>query len=406
MKKLFGNAVMVLLGLTMALGAAEMLLRVFPNLLPSEVRVNPPSRRVKALVDETYDFRQSDGDLFHYMQGKIVPLLPDQDQVVAQIHMITDENGFRNSPPEKNTYEIVALGDSFTRASGVAFSWTQKLAEYSESDVLNLGDVGFGPQDELKVLQQYGLNKQPQWVIMAYFEGNDLYDAAAYDQANPFILPRFGRYIINQSREAWNERQGKIQTEVNSNYQYPIIVTINNKDLNIAFFSYYIAWLSVDLETIDSSQDFRLVQETILQVQKLCEAADAHFLLVYIPSKEHIYMPYLTDANTLAHIFTSVPTITLDEEKFLQFTSESITSELINKHMGDQAQLMADFAIENDIHFLNLTPIFQEEASMGAELYYTFDTHWNQLGHELAAKSINKYIEGILSNSSSGTSGH
>ena len=47
--------------------------------------------------------------------------------------------------------------------------WTQKLAEQTEMDVFNLGDVGFGPQDELKMLQQYGLKKQPQWVIMAYF---------------------------------------------------------------------------------------------------------------------------------------------------------------------------------------------------------------------------------------------
>jgi len=95
------------------------------------------------------------------MRGTIVPLSPDQDQVVAHVHMITDAYGFRNSPPEKAVYDIVALGDSFTRASGVASPWPQKLAEYTGRDVLNLGDVGFGPQGELKVLRQYGLKKQP-----------------------------------------------------------------------------------------------------------------------------------------------------------------------------------------------------------------------------------------------------
>ena len=198
---------LALLGLAIALGLVEMLMRAFPNWVPSEVRVNPPARRVKAFIDETYDLRQSDGDLYYYMRGNIVPLSPDQDQVIAHVHMITDANGFRNSPPEKATYDIVALGDSFTRASGVATPWPQKLAEYTGSDVLNLGDVGLGPQDELKVLRQYGLKKQPQWVILAYFEGNDLYDAASYEQANPFILFRFGKYILARSIEAWQERR-------------------------------------------------------------------------------------------------------------------------------------------------------------------------------------------------------
>ena len=50
-----GNAVLLLLGLAMALGLVEMLMRTFPTWLPPEVRVNPPARRVKALIDETYD---------------------------------------------------------------------------------------------------------------------------------------------------------------------------------------------------------------------------------------------------------------------------------------------------------------------------------------------------------------
>jgi hypothetical protein len=392
-----GNVVLVLLGLAFALGVVELLLRAFPNLIPPEVRVNPPARRITAFIDETYDLRQSDGDLFHYMRGKIVTLSPEEDQVLAHVNMITDANGFRNSPPEQATYGIVALGDSFTRASGVPSPWPQLLANHTGRDVLNLGDVGFGPQDELKVLQQYGLKKQPQWVIMAYFEGNDLYDAGAYDQATPFILARFGRYIVDKSIETWHKGQGGTQTETTPNYRYPITVTINNKDLEMTFFSYYVAWLSVNREAIASSQNYHLVRETILQVQELSEAEEARFLLVYVPSKEHVYLPYLKDDNTLASVFTDVPTTELDEAGFLQFTSERSTPELIFQHMDDQGNLLADFAAEHEILYLNLTSTFQEEASTGAEMYYTFDTHWNQLGHDLAAETINKYIEGILS---------
>ena len=372
-------------------------MRAFPNLVPLEVRVNPPARRVKAFVDETYDLRQSDGDLNHYMRGHIVPLSPDQDQVVAHVHMITDANGFRNSPPEKAAYDIVALGDSFTRASGVATPWPQKLAEYTGSDVLNLGDVGFGPQDELKVLRQYGLKKQPQWVILAYFEGNDLYDAASYEQATPFILLRFGKHILGRSLEAWQEKRSvTASAAANSNYRYPITLTINHKELETVFFSSYISWLSLDKETIAASQNYHLVRESILQVQTLSEAAGANFLLVYVPSKSHVYLPYLDDPETLEDIFVDVPRLELDDAGFIQFTNKTSTPELTRQHMDDQAGLMADFAVEQDIHFLDLTPVFQEEASAGVELYYGFDTHWNQLGHNLAAETINEYLEEML----------
>jgi SGNH hydrolase-like domain, acetyltransferase AlgX len=402
-----GNIVLVLLGLGVALGLAEMLMRAFPNWVPLEVRVNPPARRVKAFTDETYDLRQSDGDLYYYMRGKILPLSPDQDQVIAHIHMVTDAHGFRNSPPEKATYDIVALGDSFTRGSGVASPWSQKLAEHTRSDVLNLGDVGFGPQDELKVLRQYGLKKQPQWVIMAYFEGNDLYDAASYEQANAFILLRFGRYIVNRGIEAWHERgPGGGSAAVISSYRYPIMITINHEELEMAFFSYYVSWLSVNREAIESSQDYLLARETILQVRELSEAAGAHFLLVYLPSKEHVYVPYLNDANTLALVFSDVPAIEPDKSGFLEFTSERATPELTLQHMDDQANLLADFAAENHIRFLDLTPVFQEVAGAGAELYYPFDTHWNQLGHDLAARTIYKYMEELQADSPSKTLGH
>ena len=391
---ILGNVALILLGFGIALGLAEMLMRAFPNWVPPLVRVNPPARRVKAFIDETYDLRKSDGDLFHHMLGNIVPLSPDQDQVVAQVHMVTDANGFRNSPPEKNTYGIVALGDSFTRASGVAAPWPQKLAEYTGMDVLNLADVGFGPQDELNVLRQYGLKKKPAWVIMAYFEGNDLYDAGSYEQANPFISLRFGRYILDQSIESWRERKsGGTRTELVPNYRYPITITINGNELEMVFFPSYISWLSLSREEIAESQNYQLVQKTILEVQKLSTATGANFLLVYMPSKSHVYLPHLNDPEVTARIFVKVQGIEQDNAGFLQFTNNSVTPELIHQHIDNQSILLAGFTAKQNISFLDLTPTFQKVAGEGAELYYPYDTHWNQLGHDLASETIYNYLK-------------
>jgi hypothetical protein len=250
------------------------------------------------------------------------------------------------------------------------------------------------------------LKKQPHLVILAYFEGNDLYDAASYERATPLILFRFARYALNRSLESWRGPSlGAAQAEAAPDYLYPVRITINNRDLETAFLSYYLSWLSVDREAIETSQDFRLTSETILRMRELSEEAGAQFLLVYVPSKEHVYLPYLTDADTLARVFADVPTIELDETGFLQFVDGRATPELTRQQMDAQARLLADFAVDNNIRFLDLTPIFHEEAGRATELYYPFDTHWNQLGHDLAAQSINAYIQEMLSDASDEAAG-
>jgi hypothetical protein len=319
--------------------------------------------------------------------------------------MVTDGNGFRNSPPEKDRYDIIALGDSFTRASGVASPWPQILEKNAGVDVLNLGDVGFGPQDELKVLQRYGIIKRPQLVIMAYFEGNDLYDAGAYEQANPFILFRFGRYILDRSVKAWQQTDSSPTDAAPRNYRYPISVPINHKKLEMVFFPSYISWLALSREEIEASRNYREVCETILQVQKEAESAGAQFLFVYLPSKSHVYLPYIDDAKTQERIFSNVPRLALDEKDFIQFTGEKATPELIRQHMDDQAYLLAEFAAEHNILFFDLTPAFQDAAGAGEELYFAFDTHWNQHGHDLAAAAIYHYVEGMLPHAASKTPG-
>jgi hypothetical protein len=84
-----------MLGVGIALGLTELLLREFPNWVSGVVRVDPPVRLVEAFKDETYDVKLLNGDLFYYMEGTIVPLAPDEDQILAHA-FTTDEYGFRN----------------------------------------------------------------------------------------------------------------------------------------------------------------------------------------------------------------------------------------------------------------------------------------------------------------------
>src|SRR4029077_13277478 len=95
----------------------------------------------------------------------------------------TDEEGFRNARTRARI-DVAALGDSFTDAMTLdaADSWTSRLERETGLAVQNYGTAGFGPQQELRVLTDYALGHHPRVVVLAYFAGNDLFDAEAFDE--------------------------------------------------------------------------------------------------------------------------------------------------------------------------------------------------------------------------------
>lgn len=388
------NGSLILIGAALALLAMELLLRAAPNLAPAKVRVNPPVRRSEPRGDKAYDIRLSDGDLFHWLEGRIAPLKPDQDPIVARVLLEIDSNGFRNSAPVEYSYEVVVLGDSFAIGKNVASPWPARLADYSGLAVLNLGQSAFGPQDEFNVLERYGLQEQPAWIVMAFFEGNDLHDAGAYERANPFIVTRLGNYILTRAVEEWKVGQTNevdrddVRQLKDKAYQYPIPVELRAEDVQMAFFPPYVSWLSASREIIELSENFRLVTESILSIDQLADEINAELLLVYIPSKPHVYLEYVSQAEILRRVFEDVNEVTLDGSGFLMLSADSVSPRDVYLRSDDQSQLMAKLAEEESIAFLDLTQIFKAEAANGVELYYPFDTHWNQKGHDLAAQAI------------------
>lgn len=102
---------------------------------------------------------------------------PDCDEVVYR----TDERGFRN-PPGIRRADIVVIGDSVTEAGEVAeeLTFVQKMGNALGLVAVNLGTSGYGPQQELGVLERYGFSYQPRLVVWQVTEWNDVLDANMY----------------------------------------------------------------------------------------------------------------------------------------------------------------------------------------------------------------------------------
>ena len=108
---------------------------------------------------------------------------------VAQGGFVTNSRGFRTEEygPDKapGTWRVVALGDSFTFASGgVPWGdlWTTRLRAQLQAasprpvELINLGVPGIGPSFELRVWRQEGAALHPDLVLLGLFVGNDFTD--------------------------------------------------------------------------------------------------------------------------------------------------------------------------------------------------------------------------------------
>ncbi len=60
-------------------------------------------------------------------------------------------------------------------------SWPSRLEGLLGVPVQNYGTAGFGPQQELLVLKDYVAPHRPRTVVLAFFAGNDIFDAEAFD---------------------------------------------------------------------------------------------------------------------------------------------------------------------------------------------------------------------------------
>ena len=92
-----------------------------------------------------------------------------------------DKNGFRNDEDFASA-DIAVIGDSYVESPMLPSSKlaTTRLATLMQQTVANLGQSGYGPQQELAVLKRYALPLHPKSVVWVFYEGNDLRDAERY----------------------------------------------------------------------------------------------------------------------------------------------------------------------------------------------------------------------------------
>ena len=378
-KNLLPRIGLVLLGVVVAVLLMLALVSLFPGLLPDQRAAN---QRIEVRYTEL------DGDLFFHLKGQVKP---PQDPALLSAHVIeTDENGFRVPAMRLDDYAdyaIVALGDSFTDAWMVAAPWPDVLARELDTPVLNLAYRGYGTLEEADILREFG-GGDHQWILLGFFEGNDLLNISRTylnqgDAGNP---------LANLVRETIAPDDFAIEESPDGNYRYPLALYIGADFYELAFYDFYIWILNAEREVYEQSQNLRVFREALDDIIQTSDGACV--AVVYMPTKAHIYFRYAEPFGRRWIEESGLRTAINAEGWIDNGVPEAVDFETLLGRMDNQRDAVRDAVEGSGAFFIDLTPAFEEAAAQSQMTYLTYDTHWNQSGHELAGRTVADFLRG------------
>lgn len=339
----------------------------------------------------------------------------------------TDREGFRN-PATRERIAIAALGDSFTDALmlPVEQAWPARLEQILKIPVQNYGIAGFGPQQELYVLQDYVIQHRPSVVVVAYFAGNDIFDAQSFakfeqtrtegaEMAGWKIKKVVMRYEILYSvallRTAFHGllRRGKaaepppnqlIRDTIKVAAAKPAVSTapprayfdrgmfhipIHGHTVSFALMPPYLRTLTYSKADLEALPGWKLTRRAYQDMKRAVDQEGARLVVMYIPFKSQLYLPFLEQSfstDDLNRTFTFY---------FRENPSDADVKKMSRNRLV-QNEMMRNLCEEMGILFLDLTPALQRQIDQGNSVYFSDDAHWNSDGHELAARELADFL--------------
>lgn len=322
------------------------------------------------------------GDIFYNQPGWVAP--PDEPyQVLAEFPLVYDEDGFRMPARPAEHYQVLALGDSYTEAANVSLPWPDTLARASGLSVRNLGFRGYGPVEEALVLQQYGPDSDPDYVIVGFFEGNDLSNAVTARDRN-LLMPIDSTMPDEEfaDLDIWmSDHEGP--------FRYPMRLQINDQEIDIAFLEGYVWGLNGDLQVYAQSLDLEITAQSWHEMDAVLP--DDCLIIAFFPSKPHIYLPYLMPEYQDV-LLENVAGLDSEPGGRIQLVQEDTPFDVLVDRLDNLRDAVAARARAEGFIFFDLTPFFQEAAARGELLHYAYDTHWNQAGHDLAGRVLADFV--------------
>lgn len=398
MKRALARGLGLALGLALGVVALELALRWRPQWLPSWYR-------------ETFVFQGV--ELFHPgilartpVEGVPLPLpvgtftgVPPADLIEQGIAppdaredaerwpdllIPADADGFPN-PERRERAELVLLGDSFGVGAGVERppGLRARLAERTGLSVYDVSVAGIGPIHEEWLLREVVLAKQPRAVIWLFYAGNDVTYSieplayrrlgfATYAEAHAGRLrPR--SFLLDLWRRSRERASGPPRTPLPG---FPLR-RADGSLRPIWFQPENLAQLGYPRELWEASIGWRTAREALERGIEAARASGVVPILVYLPSKAEVYLPYVEDEPELLR--RTVEAYAAPDADAPEESAAALRARLL-EHRGALEALFLAFCEERGVACLSATPWLERLAREGRLGYLATDTHWNTEG--------------------------
>ena len=372
------------------------------ELFPSLIRVlNLSSIHYYALrgtyiVDDELVLRNRPSSTFQISQFKGELYDPSYAvEVPAMLYKATyDKDGFRNNSMRSRS-DIVVIGDSYIEfGHDNDDTFSKRLEALSGLHSTNLGTGWHGPFQYLSVLKRYGIAQHPKYALLCFFEGNDIGDIRAYMEwkgggaywhFNLSSKNFFQRYMMVLQDLVFFP--GTLATQfaartvpqdsVNHDQLHPNLVALQlgNETIKTTFFYKNETRSAGEMA---KTKEWGLLRQLLVEFQAISRANNIVPIVVFIPTKAHIYAEYSTTSSGI---------------NWVKIRDQQISA----KNNVETAMARTCEAV--GMKFVSLTPVFQQAASRGKFLYYPFDTHWNSEARQIAAWFIGRNVLNVPSRS-------
>lgn len=374
------KALLILGGVAFAVLLVVIGLMLFPQLIPG---ADFAERQYAGTTIEV-TFTEMDGDLFAD-GNRVRPLV--ENRTLEAYTLAWDADGFRVPARVADRYPIAAIGDSFTEGAQVPLPWPDRLAELLDTPVRNYAYRNYGPFESLDVVREYVAQEPREWLIYGFFSGNELGDMIRTEQQR--ISARTPEYLLPFLFERAADRVPPLDPE--RNYTYPMPVIVGGSYYDMAFNENWMWWqLAPEDGFADSATFDRMGQ--VLDVMAETVGPQTCRTLVFIPSKLQLYWPYVDWNGRRYLLYVAQRPAPEGPDGLLLLRDAPLTDaddDALIARLNEQRDAVRDLADARGWLFIDLLDPFRERiAAEEALLYYRYDTHWNQAGHDLAAQLI------------------
>jgi hypothetical protein len=289
----------------------------------------------------------------------------------------TNEWGMRDRPhalaKPAGTFRILVLGDSFMEALQVAFDESlpsrleASLAERGGPvEVINGSTSGWGTDDEVTYLERYGIQFEPDLVLVALTVHNDVSDNLVFEHHEL----RDGRIVPRPPVETaaldWALVRGRDWVAGQSHLYnvYRRLKAIRQGQAEADDLDAHVASLIRRESDERTNTGWEVTRKLLDRMRDVAHAGDAQTAVFVIP---------------LAIQLADAPL-----ERFL--ADRGISADAIE--LDRPQRVVAEWGARTGVAVIDLLADFRAATQSGDELYIPLDGHWNRDGHALAAEVV------------------